>query len=213
MVGGDLATHYPLRMAAGILHGRAGIEDWLRANYECFPHGEEEVEVVLQQLGRPSVPKTTSCGRVLDAVSTILGICYERTYEGEPAMKLESVALTGRNVLELQPIINENIVDTTSLVHEIFAQKNAFSVADLAFSAQSYIARSLAQLASEKAKQLDIDVVGFSGGVAYNEHVSSIIGKVVEENGLRFVVHELVPPGDGGISFGQAVAAAWQLKA
>ncbi len=159
------------------------------------------------------MPKTTSCGRVLDAVSAILGICYERTYEGEPAMKLESVALTGRNVLELQPIINENVIDTTSLVHKIFAQKNTFSTANLAFSAQSYIARGLAQLASEKAKQLDIDVVGFSGGVAYNEHVSSIIGKVVEENGLRFVVHELVPPGDGGISFGQAVAAAWQLKA
>ncbi len=128
-------------------------------------------------------------------------------------MKLESAALTGRNVLKLQPIINENVIDTTSLVHEIFTQKNAFSTADLAFSAQSYIARSLAQLASEKAKQLGIDVVGFSGGVAYNEHITSTIRRVVEENGLRFVVHELVPPGDGGISFGQAVAAAWQMEA
>ncbi len=208
MVGGDLATRYPLRMAAGILYGTAEIEDWLRANYEYFPHGEEEVEVILQQLGQPLVPKTTSCGRVLDAVSAVLGVCYERTYEGEPAMKLESAALTGRNVLRLQPIIRENVIDTTSLVHEIFSQKDAFSIADLAFSAQFYIARSLAQLASEKARQLGIDVVGFSGGVAYNEHLTSTIRRVVEEEGLRFVVHELVPPGDGGISFGQAVAAA-----
>jgi hydrogenase maturation protein HypF len=213
MVGGDLATRYPLRMAAAILHGRAKIEDWLRSNYEYFPHGGEEVEIILQQLGRPSVSKTTSCGRVLDAVSAVLGICYERTYEGEPAMKLESAALTGRNVLELQPIISENVIDTTSLVHEIFTKKNAFSVADLAFSAQSYIARSLAELASERAKQLGVDVVGFSGGVACNEHVASTIRRGVEENGLRFVVHELVPPGDGGISFGQAVAAAWQMEA
>lgn len=213
MVGGDLATRYPLRMAAGMLHGMAEIEDWLLANCNHFPHGEQEVEVVLQQLGRPLVPKTTSCGRVLDAVSAILGICYERTYEGEPAMKLESAALTGRNVLKLEPMINENLVDTTSLVHEIFTQKNAFSTADLAFSAQSYIARSLAQLASEKAKQLGVGVVGFSGGVAYNEHITSTIRRVVEENGLGFVVHELVPPGDGGISLGQAVAAAWQIEA
>ncbi|MFQ6086435.1 MAG: carbamoyltransferase HypF [Candidatus Bathyarchaeia archaeon] len=213
MVGGDLATRYPLRMAAGILHGRAETEEWLRANCSYFPHGEEEVEVVLQQLGNPSVPKTTSCGRVLDAVSAILGICYERTYEGEPAMKLESAASTGRNVLKLQPIINGNVVDTTSLVQEIFAQKNAFSIADLAFSAQFYIARGLAQPASERAKQLGIDVLGFSGGVACNEHITSTIKRVVEENGLRFVAHELVPPGDGGISFGQAVAAAWQMEA
>jgi len=213
MVGGDLATRYPLRMAAGILHGRAEIEDWLRVNYESFPHGEEEVEVVLQQLGKPLVPKTTSCGRVLDAVSAILGICHERTYEGEPAVKLESAASTGRDVLKLQPIINENVIDTTSLVHEIFTQKNTFSTADLAFSTQSYIARGLAQLASENAKHLGIDVVGFSGGVAYNEHVTSTIRRVVEENGLGFVVHELVPPGDGGISFGQAVATAWRMEA
>ncbi len=213
MVGGDLATRYPLRMAAGILHGRAEIEEWLRANYEYFPHGEEEVEVILQQLSRPLVPKTTSCGRVLDAVSAILGICYERTYEGEPAMKLESAALTGRDVLKLQPVTNKNVIDTTSLVHEIFTQKNTFSTADLAFSAQSYIARGLAQLASEKAKQLGIGVVGFSGGVAYNEHITSTIRRAVEENGLGFVVHELVPPGDGGISFGQAVAAAWRMEA
>jgi len=212
MVGGDLATRYPLRMAAGILHGTVEIEDWLRAKYEYFPHGEEEVEVILQQLGQPLVPKTTSCGRVLDAVSAVLGVCYERTYEGEPAMRLESAALTGRNVLRLQPIIRENVIDTTSLVHEIFSQKDAFSIGDLAFSAQFYIARSLAQLASEKARQLGIDVVGFSGGVAYNEHVTSTIRRVVEAKGLRFVVHELVPPGDGGISFGQAVAAAWQIE-
>jgi len=127
-------------------------------------------------------------------------------------MKQESAALTGIDILKLQPITNKNVIDTTSLVHEIFTQKNTFSTADLAFSAQSYIARGLAQLASEKAKQLGIGVVGFSGGVAYNEHITSTIRRVVEENGLRFVVHELVPPGDGGISFGQAVAAAWQME-
>ena len=39
---------------------------------------------------------TTSTGRILDAVSSLLGICYERTYEGEPALKLESAALNGK---------------------------------------------------------------------------------------------------------------------
>jgi len=212
LVGGDLATRYPLRMAAGILNKAADVEEWLLSNNVHLPHRKEEVEIILQQLKKPSTPKTTSCGRVLDVVSAILGICYERTYEGEPAMKLESAAIKGRDVLNLEPLIEDNVLNTTALVQQIFNQRTVYSVGDLAFSAQSYLAQGLAQLAVKQAKQLGINIVGFSGGVAYNEHITQTIRKAVEENGLRFVVHETVPPGDGGISLGQAVAAAWQLE-
>jgi len=209
MVGGDLATLYPLRMAAGILHDAVDIEEWLLSNSDRFPHGRSEVEVIVKQLEKGSVPKTTSCGRVLDAVSAILGICYERTYEGEPAMKLESVALKGKDVLNLTPELVGNAIDTTLLVHEIFDQRANYPVADLACSAQGYLAKGLAQLAVEEAEKLSVDLIGFSGGVAYNEHITMTIRRIVEENGFRFIVHNRVPPGDGGISFGQAIAASF----
>jgi len=212
LVGGDLATRYPLRMAAGILNEVTDVEEWLFSKGEHLPYGKEEVDIILQQLKKPSMPKTTSCGRVLDAVSAVLGICYERTYEGEPAMKLEAAAIKGRDVLKLAPIIKDNVLNTTALVHHIFNQKDAYSVGDLAFSAQLYLAEGLAQLAGDEAKRLHVDAVGFSGGVAYNEHIAQTIKKVVEENGLRFVAHGLVPPGDGGISLGQAVVAAWTTE-
>jgi len=212
LIGGDLATRYPLRMAAGILNKVADVEEWLLSHSAHLPHGKEEVEIILQQLKKPSTPTTTSCGRVLDAVSAILGICYERTYEGEPAMKLESAAVKGRDLLKLEPIIKDNVLNTTALVHEIFNRRSAYAVGDLAFSAQSYLAEGLVQMAVSEAKRLGVDVVGFSGGVAYNEHITQTIRKVVEENGLRFVVHESVPPGDGGVSLGQAVTAAWQME-
>jgi len=212
LVGGDLATRYPLRMAAGILNNKVDVKDWLFSNSIHLAHGKEEGAVILQQLKKRPLPMTTSCGRVLDAVSAILGVCFERTYEGEPAMKLEAAAIKGRDVLKLEPKIKDNVLDTSSLVHQIFTQRSVCSVGDLAFSAQSYLAHGLAQLALNQAKHLDVDVVGFSGGVAYNEHITQTVRKVVEENGLRFVVHDLVPPGDGGVSFGQAVAAAWQME-
>lgn len=212
LVGGDLATRYPLRMAAGILNEVTDVEEWLFSNSEHLPHGREEVEIILQQLKKPSMPKTSSCGRVLDAVSAVLGICYERTYEGEPAMKLEAAAIKGRDVLKLEPVIEDNVLNTTALVHQIFNQRSAYPVGDSAFSAQLYLAEGLAQLAVDQAKRLHVDVVGFSGGVAYNEHITQTIRKVVEENGLRFAIHESVPTGDGGISLGQAVIAAWQME-
>jgi len=212
LVGGDLATRYPLRMAAGILNKATNIEDWLLSNCAHLPHGKEEVEIILQQLNKGAMPMTTSCGRVLDAMSAILGICFERTYEGEPAMKLEAAAIRGRDVLNLEPIIKNNVLNTTALVHQTFNHRSADSVSDLAFSAQSYLAQGLAQVALDEAQRLGINVVGFSGGVAYNEHVTQTIRRVVEKSGLKFAIHKSVPPGDGGVSFGQAVATSWKME-
>ena len=211
MVGGDLATRYPVRMAAGMLSKVTNIEEWLRSNSIHLPHGEQEVEVIVQQLEKGSVPLTSSCGRVLDAVSAILGICYERTYEGEPAMRLEAVAASGRDVLKLQPTVKANAVDTTAMAHQIFERRKTDAASDLAFSAQRYLAEGLAQVAVGEAKRLGVDVVGFSGGAAYNEHITQAIKRFVEENELRFVAHKSIAAGDGGVSFGQSVAAAWQM--
>ncbi len=210
MVGGDLATLFPLRMAAGILHGEIDVEEWLLSNSDRFPHGKREVEMIVKQLEKRVGPKTTSCGRVLDAVSAILGLCHQRTYEGEPAMKLESASLKGKDVLNLEPRLKGNVIDTTLLVQEIFNHKDNYSAADLACSAQSYVGRSLAQLAVEEAGRLNVKHIGFSGGVAYNENITVTIRKFVERNGFEFLVHNTVPPGDGGISFGQAIVVGYQ---
>ncbi|MEM2103404.1 MAG: carbamoyltransferase HypF [Candidatus Bathyarchaeia archaeon] len=208
--GGDVATRFPLRAAAGILYKRVDVEGWLLQNLKRFPHGRMEVQLVLQQLktGKGLI-QTTSCGRVLDAVAAVLGICYERTYEGEPALKLESAALKGKNVLKLDPVIEGDVLDTAEMVFEIFAKRGRHSAADLAFSAHAYLAEGLASLAIEKALENSVKAVGFSGGVACNEIFADVMRRKVEEAGLLFLVHEAVPPGDGGLSFGQAVYAGF----
>ncbi len=107
LLGGDLASRYPMRLAAGMLQ-KAGVnvEEWLMQNSKHLPHGETEAELILNQLKKAtSAVETTSCGRVLDAVAAVLGVCFERSYEGEPAMKLESTALAGKDILRLKPQI------------------------------------------------------------------------------------------------------------
>jgi hydrogenase maturation protein HypF len=197
-------------MAAGILHNESHIEDWLNQNSHHLPHGKQEVQTILQQLRKSlGTVETTSCGRVLDAVSAVLGICYERTYEGEPSMKLESLATKGHDQLRLRPIINNNTLDTTQMLSTIFEMRQKLPKQDLAYSAHAYIARGLAKLAAEKASENGVKTVGFTGGVAYNEILTLTIRKLIEVQGLRFLTHEAVPPGDGGLSFGQAVASAF----
>ncbi len=210
LIGGDLATRYPLRVAAGILHGEVDVETWLQENQERFPHGEREVRVILNQLERhDSAVKTTSCGRILDAIAAVLGICYERTYEGEPAMKLESLALKGKDVLGLEPEFKNNVLHTKGLVRAVFENRDEISKANLAHSVHAYLAKGLATLAIEKASEKGVSSVGFTGGVACNEIMTQTLRSIIEASGLDFLVHEAVPPGDGGVSFGQAVVASF----
>jgi hydrogenase maturation protein HypF len=210
LAGGDLATRYPLRVAAGILSKRMKIEDWLLENAQRFPYGKEETLILVDQLRKGfGVSETTSCGRVLDAIAAILGICYERTYEGEPAMKLESAAIDGKDVLSLEPTIENGILETTQMVYEVFVNREKYSKTDLAYSAHAYLARGLATLAIENVVKNDVKAIGFSGGAACNGILASIMRKTVKDAGLQFVVHSAVPPGDGGVSFGQAVVGGF----
>ena len=202
-----MCSRYPIRVAAGML-AKAGVdvESVLMQNSSHLPFGEAEARTVLEQLRKGlGVVETTSCGRVLDAVAAVLGVCYERSYEGELAMKLESVAMIGKDVLSLNPVVKGDVLDTTMLVKSVFENRQESSVSDLAFSAHAYLARGLASMAVEKALGLGVKSVGFSGGVASNLILARVMRKVVKDAGLEFLVHEAVPAGDGGLSLGQAV--------
>jgi len=186
------------------------IKKWLLQNSEHLPHGEAEAKLILEQLksGKSSI-ETTSCGRVLDAVAAILGVCHERTYEGEPAIKLESTALSGTDVLQLKPRIHGTVLDTSNMLEAIYSSLGRVSTSNLAYSAHSYLAKGLAALAIKGANRKSIKNVGFSGGAACNQIFIQLMRETVEAAGLQFFVHESVPAGDGGVSFGQAVVASF----
>jgi hydrogenase maturation protein HypF len=210
LLGGDVATRYPLRIAAGILSKKINVEPWLLKHSGHLPYGETEAKLIFQQLQKGvGVTETTSCGRVLDAVAAVLGVCYERTYEGEPAMKLESAAIKGKDALNMKPIINGNVLDTTQMLLAVFENLGKAPVADLAYSAHAYLAKGLASLAVEKAVEQGVKAVGFSGGAACNQILAGIMRRTVKAAGLKFLVHEAVPAGDGGVSFGQAVVGGF----
>ena len=219
MPGGDLATRFPARMVAGILwrHLERGKLELILEEFCAggFRHGAREIGVVLQQLERDiNVFRTSSCGRVLDAVACLLGICDERTYEGEPAIKLEAAAGEGdAGEVKLEPVINRgggmSVVDTSQLLSDVLdALKARVPRKHIAAAAQRALARGLATIAIETVSSRGIEFVGGSGGVFYNRALAVAVREEVEKAGLKFVQHEFLPPGDGGISVGQAVVAA-----
>jgi hydrogenase maturation protein HypF len=218
MPGGDLATQFPARMVAGILWQvlePREVEHVLKefcAN--GLKYGAKEIGVVLRQLERNlNVFRTSSCGRVLDAAACLLGICDTRTYEGEPAIKLEAAASGSADRVKLEPILTTvdgmTVVDTSALLRGVVdALRANIPRKHIASAVQRALATGLARIAIEAAQTEGIGVIGGSGGVFYNRAITSTIADLVAGAGLKFVRHGFVPPGDGGVSVGQAVIAA-----
>lgn len=216
--GGDLATKFPARALAGILWEENEAEriehilktyckNWLR---------EGESEVIIRQLQKNlNTPMASSTGRVLDSVSCVLGICGERTYEGEPAMKLESAAKSGRPekadiTVEIMEEEGRKVLDAGRLLSDVIDElENGTKRAHIAAAAQRGLAEGLTKIAADKAHKDGIKNVGVSGGVFYNDSITRDSHKIVDSEKLRHFQHEKVPPGDGGISLGQAY---WAMK-
>jgi hydrogenase maturation protein HypF len=213
MPGGDLAAHYPARMAAGILYEEYSQEKLHEILSELyFRHGKKEIGVVLAQLEKGiNVQSTTSTGRVLDAAAALLGVCQYRTYEGEPAMKLEAAAIGGKD-LDFPVVIEKGILDTSALLKEVVGAKKKHKIKDITYSLETALARGLATIAVDAARKKNIGTIGVSGGVAYNDVFVRTIAKCVKENNLKFVQNEKVPCGDGGISYGQASYVTANMK-
>jgi hydrogenase maturation protein HypF len=222
MAGGDLTTKYPIRMVMAMLNGYYSddeLKKLMKDEYvHYFKHGENEIDLILKQLERGfNIQKTTSTGRVLDAISAALGICGERTYEGECAMKLESVAYHGEDACEIPVEIKNHdgmdIIDTSKILLSVLENKEkGMPVKDIAYSAQRAVAKGLAELGIKAADKTGVNIIGGTGGVFYNEAISKTIKDVVAESGYEFIQHKNTCAGDGSVSLGQAAIAALYYK-
>jgi hydrogenase maturation protein HypF len=218
MPGGDLASVRYGRMLQGILYGSVPDEDLRRIlvenHLDGYSQGEKEVDIVFSQLQkRIYTPWTTSVGRLLDAVSCLLGVSSTRTYEGEGAMKLEAFAARGSPGAVSLPIEIEErqgslVLKTTQMIRCVLDLLGENPRTDLAYGFQAALSEGLAEMAVRTAQSEGIRTVAFSGGVANNHMITETIRRRVEVNGLRFLRHRRVPAGDGGISLGQAVVAS-----
>jgi hydrogenase maturation protein HypF len=214
MPGGDLATTYPERMLYGILP-----EGEVREILVSRGWTDVELDILQIQLSRElNVAQTSSTGRVLDAVSALLGICREKTYDGEPAMKLESAALRGKpRAWDLAydrdgpcEILSTRTLCRRALIEYQHERTRGFrEIADIAASFQYNLGRGIAGLAVHAARDRDISRVVLSGGVAYNRAIRETIHDQVSAAGLEFLINADLPLGDGCISYGQCVYAGY----
>lgn len=218
--GGDLSAVYAARSVVGILSNSLEKDDLLRI-VNSAPIGPntsmtlDTLDILIDTLGRRiNTMSSTSAGRFLDAVAAVLDICSENSYDGECPMKLEALAKT--TDLRIDPLFKKSrsglILDTSNgLMRILELKKEGVSKHEIAYAAQWYLGESLAYIACGVAKENQIQYVGFSGGVALNRIITKAVIDCVRKEDLTPLIHANVPPGDGGISFGQVAVTGAKL--
>ncbi|MDI9643779.1 MAG: carbamoyltransferase HypF [Candidatus Verstraetearchaeota archaeon] len=217
MPGGDLCTYYPARMLAAILSSfmsESEIEQYFEKNTsKYFKHGLDELHYVLKQSKESSTIKTSSLGRLLDALAVVLDICWLRTYEGEPPMRLEALASLGNPAsvnleLKCRKINGKYVFDTSNFLCSILEHMSYNSCKDVALAIHKSIGTAFGELSCALADEFGCKEIGLSGGAAVNSILNFYIKDVISKNNKTFITHKKYPCGDGCISLGQAVVAS-----
>ncbi|MBW3547101.1 MAG: carbamoyltransferase HypF [Actinobacteria bacterium] len=209
--GGTRAIREPWRMALAWAHTALGPEAAARYGESA----DERWRSVLALLERPETPVTSSAGRLFDAVAALLGLRPRTTYEGQAAIELEAAA-AGLELDAVAPypasIEREGdllVIDPSPLIAQVVAERDwGTPVAAISAGFHAGLGRTAVEAAAELAGHHGLDTVALSGGVFQNTRLTDVVVGACREAGLSVLVHEHVPPNDGGISIGQAAVAA-----
>ncbi|UXD21761.1 hydrogenase maturation protein HypF [Ignicoccus pacificus DSM 13166] len=198
--GGDRAAKYPARIALAILDIIGELnEDLLKELALRLPGGELEARIALKQ-AKSSI-FTSSAGRLLDAASALLGISWERSYEGEPAMLLEAKSFGGELIERIEAVRGSE-VDVGELFRWLLEARKKYKLKDVAYTFQYNVGYNLGLC------MRDYDLPKFmSGGAAVNEPMV----KGAREASGEVRLPRRVPTGDGGIALGQIAVASFRL--
>jgi hydrogenase maturation protein HypF len=226
MIGGDRCAKYPARMLASILLKKLGVEEarnvFQQLNIQKdLEYKTDELNTIIAlwedangKFPHKNIPFTSSTGRLFDCISYLLGACSIKTYRGEPAMRLEALASRGnpKNV----PLDREEhyLRNSSSMILDIIDLLNDKRIKreDIASKFQIEIAKMFAKSAILEARIMSIPYVGLTGGVAYNYSFSTTIKNEVKKAGLTFLEHNIIPPGDAGISVGQLIGGIYKFE-
>ena len=206
--GGEQAIKEPRRSALGLLHEIFGDELWEKSDW-LIAFSPNELSVLRQMLAKKiSAPLTSSAGRLFDAVAALIGLRQRTSFEGQAAMELEfaandefsgpgyPVVLSGNDpiVIDWEPAIRALLSDIRS------------GTSPGAISAKFH--HMLSEVIVATAQKVAQPKVILSGGCFQNRYLTETVVEALRVAGFSPVWHQRIPPNDGGIALGQAIATS-----
>jgi len=209
--GGEAAVREPRRAALGVLFevfGPPALEMDHLAPVRAFTHAERRV--LGRMLARGvNAPRTSSAGRLFDAVAALLGLVQRCTYEGQAAGLLEGRAEAAGAPWSFEIPIREGagpedplILDWGPLVEALASEPPESAAAASGFH------DALAEAVVAAARRVGEPVVALTGGCFQNRTLTERTLARLRAGGFQPCRHRRVPPNDGGLALGQLAWAA-----
>lgn len=216
--GGDLAAKQPWRMA--LSYSRNAYGENLPALKAMRKVGLKKVNGVLEMMRHNiNTPLTSSCGRLFDAVSFIVGISpVEMEFEAEAPMRLEAVAdegakgrygfaiLGGPQHKSLKISFKKMI---KSIVRDV---EQGVPVPRISAKFHRTLAHAIAGVAERARQQGGIKTVVLTGGVFLNRRLAVETTGILEKKGFSVLRPIQYSPNDESISVGQIAYALKSLR-
>jgi len=211
--GGAAAIHEPWRMAVSYLAKHFG-KDVEKLGLPFLAEiDSRKLSVVLQMMEREiNSPRTSSCGRLFDAVAALVGLRGTVNFEAQAAVELEMAARDSGSEAAYPLDLNLHgaiwQIGTKSLlewlVRDVRKQTN---VAEISRKFHNGLALVLVEAAEKIRERTKLNRVCLSGGCFLNALLLETMIAEMKERSFEVFFHTEVPAGDGGISLGQAVIA------
>lgn len=211
--GGDAGAKHPLRIAYAYLKTLLSEDEWEQTKNLWADLTAEECQIINRQLETGiQVFRTSSAGRLFDAVSGLLGVCRKVTYEGQAAIELESTALNYKRENQI-PYPYEVQVDDSQLILKVGVLFKALvqdlghgvSREEIAYRFHRTVAQAIVDLAIRGGAGKGPLIL--NGGVFQNKLLTEDVLKQCQDRQIETLRSRTLPPGDGGLAFGQLLIA------
>ena len=217
MPGGEQAIKGPWRMAVAYLKKTFG-SDYHKLSLPLLEKYRQQLPAIDKLIEQEiNSPMTSSCGRLFDAVSSLVGLCDFNTFEGEAAITLE-MAIKEPEAKAYPYTLGQDengcyVVDFGATIKAIVTDLEQ-ELGPGVISGKFH--RTIIKLCVEMAKTLSAETgirkVVISGGVFQSNFLHSEVKRLLAQAGFEVYANTITPPNDGGISLGQAVLAGLILQ-
>ena len=206
LAGGDAAVRQPWRPALAYLMDAFGPD----AAFEAAPAGH--IRVVRRMVAaRINTVQTSSCGRLFDAVASLVGLRQEVNFEGQAAIELESIAEEGCAERYPYGIDGDGPwqVDFRPAIESIVREVSSGAPRGrMAAKFHNTLAEATVEVCRRIGAETKLRRVCLSGGTFQNVRLLGASVAGLRASGFEVFLHAHVPPNDGGIALGQAAIAA-----
>jgi hydrogenase maturation protein HypF len=210
--GGDAAAKFPWRMALSYLHKTYGDELFNLPIKFVRNLKREDANIVIQMITKGvNSPLTSSCGRLFDAISSLVGLRQKMAFEGQAAMELEmcqNLSEKGKYPWAIEEKKGHLILLTSDIIRSAVEDiKAGISRGIISRRFHNTLIDMFTGTCVRLREASGIDHVAMSGGSFQNVTLLNGLSRSLTSNGFKVFTQRVVPSNDGGLSLGQAVCA------